>query len=489
MSNADSATAGPGNDHDKNDTRSSSDLNTLGDEEEYPVDHKTDQRFVRGEYIASGSTSYVEHVEEKTTGRCFARKQFIILRGQHRESVFKVFANEVKTIQRLKDHVHFVRVYAAYAKDKNFSLVLEPKASDGDLAMFLDVYLQGNISDARMDSMTSTLDQAFGCLISGLAFMHERKIRHKDVKPGNILLHQGTVYWADFGYAKESVLSEQSLTAGGIDGGITNKYAAFEVLSRGERNSKADIFSLACVYMEIYFAIVFKQRVPESQTIYAHKMGRLCGLLAKGTTSDDILNEVPPRINQVTRIIGEMGLINPVERPDANTVCLQILVPEHIGFGCTECRAQFTKHKRYQEVLHQPSDSTMGAETSTSVASPTFPTAQQMSGIKEQSTTPVFRPRTSLGPEPPRLPAGPSLDTPTLESVVLEVQRKATTSSERVHHNSDNNNKDTSQCSERKALGVDTPNSRVTPAKITIYKDLILRKLINMDRNTLRNDI
>jgi serine/threonine protein kinase len=39
----------------------------------------------------------------------------------------------------------------------------------------------------------------FGCLASLLEFLHEQKVRYKDIEPGNILVHAGMVLFADFG--------------------------------------------------------------------------------------------------------------------------------------------------------------------------------------------------------------------------------------------------------------------------------------------------
>lgn len=314
-------------------------------EEGFPVDYETDSKFVYVDDIARGSTAYVEEVKEKATGRCFARKRYLVDRPKHRNAVQQVFANEVKTIRGLEGHAHFVRVRAAYATNRGFSLIMDPKASDGDLAKFLDAYLQKDLSATRRVSMTSILARAFGCLASGLAFMHQHRIRHKDVKPRNILIHQGMVYWIDFGYAKDSTAFEQSTTAGGVDGGITNKYAAWEVLSRGDRNSKADIFSLACVYLEIYFAIAYNDLVPESESIYAHKMSRILGQLAERPISHTSKHQLPSGLKLVARLICWMGLHTPNQRPDADTVCLGLNAANDSEYGCDKCRAQLSKHQ------------------------------------------------------------------------------------------------------------------------------------------------
>lgn len=294
--------------------------------------------------IARGSTAHVEEVEEKATGRSFARKRIVIDRPKRREKFLAVFANEVRTIRRLAGHMHFVRVYAAYATDRSFSLILEPRASDGDLAMFLDEYLQDDLTNSQKASMTSTLEQAFGCLASGLAFMHGHSIRHKDIKPGNILLHDGMVYWTDFGYATDSSSLEHSATTGAIDGGITQKYAAVEVISLGERNSKADIYSLACVFMEIYFAIVYNDVVPECAEIYVHKMDRLLQQLAD---QHENTQERKSHLNLIVLLINEMGLPIAKERPDAQAVCFRIFAHDHLGLGCTTCREQLPIYKKY----------------------------------------------------------------------------------------------------------------------------------------------
>lgn len=160
-------------------------------DESFPLDYETDSKFVHIDHIASSSTSLIEVVKETATGLLFARKQFIVKHPKRRQTILAVFENEVRTIRRLQGHLHFVRVSAAYATDRSFNVVLEPKASDGDLAMFLGGYLQLRPSDTRRASTASTLAQAFGCLASGLNFMHGHKIRHKDIKPGNILVHHG----------------------------------------------------------------------------------------------------------------------------------------------------------------------------------------------------------------------------------------------------------------------------------------------------------
>jgi serine/threonine protein kinase len=46
---------------------------------------------------------------------------------------------------------------------------------------------------------TPLLRSFFGCLAGALDFLHKDKIRHRDIKPQNILVKGSHVYLTDFG--------------------------------------------------------------------------------------------------------------------------------------------------------------------------------------------------------------------------------------------------------------------------------------------------
>lgn len=95
----------------------------------------------------------------------------------------------------------------------------------------------------------SLLRSFLGCLASGLQYIHSIKIRHRDIKPQNILVSGDRVFLSDFGIALDwEHLSRSTTTA---DSGKTLLYAAPEVARFEKRNSAADIWSLGCVFMEI----------------------------------------------------------------------------------------------------------------------------------------------------------------------------------------------------------------------------------------------
>ena len=105
-------------------------------------------------------------------------------------------------------------------------------------------------SIALNDPDKSSLLRSFlGCLANALQYLHGAKIRHRDIKPHNILVKGDRIFLTDFGIALDwEELSRSTTTA---DSGKTWLYAAPEVVRYEKRNTSADIWSLGCVFMEI----------------------------------------------------------------------------------------------------------------------------------------------------------------------------------------------------------------------------------------------
>ena len=84
-------------------------------------------------------------------------------------------------------------------------------------------------------------------LISVLAHFHESHGRHRDIKLENILIKQQKIYLADFGLANQK--EDLSLHAASVSG--TERYKAPEMGFAKKYWRKADIFSLACIVIEM----------------------------------------------------------------------------------------------------------------------------------------------------------------------------------------------------------------------------------------------
>src|SRR2546430_16355080 len=82
------------------------------------------------------------------------------------------------------------------------------------------------------------LRSAFGCLSTALAFLHSNQIRHKDIKPQNILIDRKNLLLTDFGISYDFSAIGISETSSFGEG--TLKYASREAIEHGRKGRKAD---------------------------------------------------------------------------------------------------------------------------------------------------------------------------------------------------------------------------------------------------------
>jgi serine/threonine protein kinase len=104
-------------------------------------------------------------------------------------------------------------------------------------------YLPGESLADRLDQRANAARRGVQIaldLASALAFAHQQRIVHRDVKPANVL-HAGEQRWklADFGIAR---LPDSDLTQVGIFMG-TPGYAPPEAISEGRYTAQADVFA------------------------------------------------------------------------------------------------------------------------------------------------------------------------------------------------------------------------------------------------------
>jgi serine/threonine protein kinase len=86
-----------------------------------------------------------------------------------------------------------------------------------------------------------------------VCYLHENRIRHKDIKPQNVLVKGYQVFLTDFGISLDWSELNQSTTSGPAI--RTLHYCAPEVADFMPRNSLSDVWSLGCVFLEIWTAL------------------------------------------------------------------------------------------------------------------------------------------------------------------------------------------------------------------------------------------
>jgi WD40 repeat protein/tRNA A-37 threonylcarbamoyl transferase component Bud32 len=287
----------------------------------------TNRKFLPYEHIETlgvGGYASVEMVRDTTNGRVFAHKRFRRYHGPYIDKFKKEFQNEVKIIRRLHPHPHIIRVFATYVCGREVGMILTPVADCGDLATYLQT-----IADSGKPPTTeqcTILERAFGCLASGLAFIHEQTIRHKDIKPQNILIHQGLVIYTDFGIALDASEYDNTTTTGTAYA-FTYRYCAPEVATSARRNRKSDVFSLGCVFTEILAILDPRIRLENVEASAYHK--NIDGIRAtlnrcKTTRSDlirvsiDMLETEPNYRISTKEIVNKLMLL---EKSEFNPKC------------------------------------------------------------------------------------------------------------------------------------------------------------------------
>ncbi|MCJ1245319.1 hypothetical protein MMC30_002523 [Trapelia coarctata] len=189
--------------------------------------------------LGGGGDSQVERVESTISKRQYARK--IVRRkvfGRFQEGL-ETFKNELRVLKSVQ-HQHIVEIVGSYTDPLYAALIMSPVA-DCDLSEFLR-------QAPRSQEKLSSLRTFFGCLATAMWYLHRIHIRHKDIKPSNILVHNGNVLLTDFGLSRDCNHT-RSTTEGPT--GLTPKYCAPEVAGYDPRSYSSDIWSLGCVYLEM----------------------------------------------------------------------------------------------------------------------------------------------------------------------------------------------------------------------------------------------
>lgn len=182
--------------------------------------------------LGRGGMSDVFRAFDERTGSEVAVK---IVRSSDAEYATRL-SQEARALRRF-DHPCLVRLLDSGTNGDMAYLVMD--FVDGtSLAQTLR---RGPLAPATTASIGSTL-------ADGLAYVHERGVVHRDVKPANILIDTaGAARLADFGIAR--LVDATTLTIAGTTMGTTS-YMAPEQLENHEVGPAADVWSLGIVLLE-----------------------------------------------------------------------------------------------------------------------------------------------------------------------------------------------------------------------------------------------
>jgi len=257
------------------------------------------------------------------TKQVYARKR-IRRKGNFNKDkeVIARFENEVQILKKL-DHVHLVKVFASYTDLYYVAIIMKPVAQM-DLKCFLR---NPEMQKTLCGGERSRFRTYYGCLASAISYLHDNKIRHKDIKPSNILLKKDDIYITDFGTAIEFD-GDNSMTKGTVRT-KTTQYQSPEVARGAKRGTASDIWSLGVTYLEM--TTILRGETLNSMQDF---------LLKNGTNDEYVFENIEgaikwteylrkktkfPRVdNSPMQWIRDMLLEKALERPTASKLCENI---------------------------------------------------------------------------------------------------------------------------------------------------------------------
>jgi len=186
--------------------------------------------------LGQGSFGVVYKVRRKADKGIYVMKQINI--AQMNAHLRKEALNEVKILSSL-DNAYIVKYYESFL-EKNFLNIVMEYCEGGDLANLI----KNSPKALPEGKVWKFLIQ----ICTGLAYVHSKKILHRDIKSMNIFLSKNEdVRIGDLGVAK--ALAETGNFAHTMIG--TPYYLSPEMCEERPYNSKSDMWAVGCVLYEM----------------------------------------------------------------------------------------------------------------------------------------------------------------------------------------------------------------------------------------------
>lgn len=192
--------------------------------------------WAKGEYIGRGTFGTV-YEGVGSNGMFFAVKEVSLSdQGKAGKQAIRQLEQEIALLSEIQ-HPNIVQYLGTERDDEKLYIFLE-LVSKGSLAHLYEKYV------FFYDQVREYTKQ----ILSGLKYLHDRKIIHRDIKCANILVDtNGVVKLADFGMAKQ--VDKLGLLKSFL--GSAHWMAPEVVNPRRSYNLRADIWSLGCTVLEM----------------------------------------------------------------------------------------------------------------------------------------------------------------------------------------------------------------------------------------------
>jgi calcium/calmodulin-dependent protein kinase I len=215
-----------------------------------------------GDMLGEGSYAKVLKASDTETGAIFAIKCISKQKLHESSQGTKILVNEIDCMRRAS-HPNILKLERVYDEDDTVYLVLE-YAEGGDL--FGKIIAAERFTEHYCAILARKL-------LSALAYMHEHRIIHRDIKLENIMMtsldEEADIKIVDFGFACEMTPENLEICCG------SPGYVAPEILNKQPYDGKADVFSVGIVlYIILSGNSPFIARTVE-ETIAKNREGRI----------------------------------------------------------------------------------------------------------------------------------------------------------------------------------------------------------------------
>ncbi len=172
----------------------------------------------------------------------------------HRQVAIKVLRDELGS---LLGPDRFLREVEIAAKLSHPHILPLYDSGDADGSLFYVMpYIKGESLRVKLKREKQlSVEEALAItrqVASALAYAHAQGVVHRDVKPENILLHEGEAMVADFGIALAiGAAADERLTQTGVVVGTPEYMSPEQAMSERVLDARSDVYSLGCVLYEM----------------------------------------------------------------------------------------------------------------------------------------------------------------------------------------------------------------------------------------------
>lgn len=281
------------------------------------------------EKIGEGGMGVVYKARYVKDDRLFAVK--LIPADINNKTLLARFELEIATLKELR-HPNIVRSFGGVCEDKRRFYAME-LVEGGTL--WDKIQSHGHLPWTKVIEWGRQMCAA-------LAYAHEKKIIHRDVKPNNFLLTKaGQVKLSDFGLV--SVMSEAKLTADGRTLGTVQYMSPEQIRGKPALTHRSDIYSLGCVFYEMLTGHPPFQGDNPAPILHAH-------LKDVAASISSINSDCPAGLEQ---LVFEMLAKDPEDRPENATIISERLLRLQESPHRVDSSSTFSRKKKILPSVQQ----------------------------------------------------------------------------------------------------------------------------------------